>query len=341
MRKTLVALLLVLYGGLAPAAVTLREGHPQRHEVVRGDTLWDIAGRFLEQPWQWPQVWAINPQLRDPQRIYPGDVLNLVHLDGEPRIVLQRGESRGTVRLSPQVRHEPLGEAIPTIPLGRIASFLLDNRILDSAGPFERAPYILAGPDGRVLGGAGDRLYARGDVDAGVPRHGLFRRGKTYRDARSGELLGINLDGIGSAELLARDADIATLRLLRSRQEIRPGDRLLPGESRALSSTFVPSAPAQPVDGRILDVPRGVTQVGLLDVVTLDKGRRDGLDAGHVLAVYREGEMLRDRVSGERVKVPDERAGLLMVFRSYAKLSYGLILAAQRPLAVGDRVGNP
>jgi nucleoid-associated protein YgaU len=245
------------------------------------------------------------------------------------------------VRLSPQVRREALAEAIPTIPLGKINSFLLSNRIVDDAAELERAPYILAGNAERVVSGAGDRIYARGDFAAGPAVYGLFRRGKVYSDPKSGEVLGINLDDIGSAEVVAREDDIATLRLTRTTQEVRLADRLLPTEARQISSTFMPAAPVEAIDGLILDVPRGVTQVGLLDVVTLDKGRRDGLDEGHVLAVYKTGETVRDRVTGERVKVPDERAGLLMVFRSYDKLSYGLVLMAQRQLAVGDKIRNP
>lgn len=341
MRKTFVALLLLALGTAAQAEIRLREGHPQQYSVARGDTLWDISARFLQQPWQWPQVWAVNPQVRNPHLIYPGDVLNLVYLDGQPRIVLQRGESRGTVRLSPQVRREALAEAIPTIPLGKINSFLLSNRIVDDAAELERAPYILAGNAERVVSGAGDRIYARGDFAAGPAVYGLFRRGKVYSDPKSGEVLGINLDDIGSAEVVAQEDDIATLRLTRTTQEVRLADRLLPTEARQISSTFMPAAPVEAIDGLILDVPRGVTQVGLLDVVTLDKGRRDGLDEGHVLAVYKTGETVRDRVTGERIKVPDERAGLLMVFRSYDKLSYGLVLMAQRQLAVGDKIRNP
>lgn len=341
MRKTFVALLLLALGTAVQAEIRLREGHPQQYSVARGDTLWDISARFLQQPWQWPQVWAVNPQVRNPHLIYPGDVLNLVYLDGQPRIVLQRGESRGTVRLSPQVRREALAEAIPTIPLGKINSFLLSNRIVDDAAELERAPYILAGNAERVVSGAGDRIYARGDFAAGPAVYGLFRRGKVYSDPKSGEVLGINLDDIGSAEVVARKDDIATLRLTRTTQEVRLADRLLPTEARQISSTFMPAAPVEAIDGLILDVPRGVTQVGLLDVVTLDKGRRDGLDEGHVLAVYKTGETVRDRVTGERIKVPDERAGLLMVFRSYDKLSYGLVLMAQRQLAVGDKIRNP
>lgn len=341
MRKTLVALLLLAAGGLAQAEVQLRDGHPQNYTVVRGDTLWDISGKFLRQPWKWPEIWQANPQVQNPHLIYPGDVLSLVYVDGQPRIVLNRGESRGTIRLSPHVRSTPMAEAIPTIPLEKVNSFLLNNRIVDSDLELSQAPYIVAGNAERVVSGAGDRIYARGDFADGHQVYGLYRQGKTYTDPQTKEVLGINADDIATGEIVAEEGDIATLVLDRTTQEVRLGDRLLPTEERPVSSTFVPSEPAGEVDGLILDVPRGVTQIGQLDVVTLNKGRRDGLSEGNVLAVYKTGETVRDRITGESVKVPDERAGLLMVVRTYDKLSYGLVLNATRQLAVQDKIRNP
>jgi len=342
MRKSLLALLLLAAGGsLAQAEVQLRAGHPQSYTVVRGDTLWDISGKFLRAPWQWPQLWHVNPQIENPHLIYPGDVLSLVYIDGQPRLMLNRGASRGTIKLSPQIRRTPMIQAIPTIPLEKINSFLLSNRIVDDAAEFEGAPYVVAGNAERVVSGAGDRVYARGDFSAGEAAYGLFRQGKTYVDPETKEVLGINADDIGTGEVVAEEGDIATLVLRRSTQEVRIGDRLFATEERAVNSTFMPSEPASPIDGVILDVPRGVTQVGNFDVVTLNKGSRDGLAEGHVLAVYKTGETVRDRITGEPVKIPDERSGLLMVFRTYDKLSYGLILQATRSLAVSDKVRNP
>ncbi|GAB6388846.1 LysM peptidoglycan-binding domain-containing protein [Stutzerimonas marianensis] len=341
MRKSLLALLLVAVGGMAQAAVELKEGHPEQYTVVKGDTLWDISGRFLREPWKWPELWHANPQVENPHLIYPGDKLSLVYIDGQPRLTLNRGASRGTIKLSPTVRTTPMAEAISTIPLEAINSFLLSNRIVDTAEQFESAPYIVAGNAERVISGAGDRIYGRGAFDQQVGAYGVFRQGKTYVDPESGEFLGINADDIGSVELLEVEDDIATLRLTRVTQEARLGDRLFPNEERAVNSTFMPSEPKEKVEGLILDVPRGVTQIGQFDVVTLNKGARDGLEIGNVLAVYKTGETVRDRVTGENVKIPDERSGLLMVFRAYEKLSYGLVLQATRSLAVMDKVRNP
>ncbi|WP_341521943.1 LysM peptidoglycan-binding domain-containing protein [Pseudomonas sp. G.S.17] len=341
MRKSLLALLLLASTGLVQAQVQLREGHPERYTVVAGDTLWDISGKFLSEPWKWREIWRANPQIHDPDLIYPGDSLALVYIDGQPRIVLNRGESRGTIKLSPSIRSTPMVEAIPSIPLGAINAFLLSNRIVDDLAQFNEAPYIVAGNAERVLSGVGDRIYARGTVDPAHPVYGIFRKGKTYTDPVTDEVLGINADDIGGGEIIATEGDVSTLMLRRSNQEVRLGDRLFSSEERAINSSFLPSAPKTHIDGLILDVPRGVTQIGVFDVVTLDKGKRDGLEEGNVLAIFKTGEMVRDRITGEQVKVPDERSGLLMIFRAYDKLSYGLVLHASRSLAIMDKVRNP
>ncbi|MCQ9469275.1 LysM peptidoglycan-binding domain-containing protein [Pseudomonas alliivorans] len=341
MRKSLLALLLLTASGLVQAQVQLREGHPQTYTVATGDTLWDISGKFLREPWKWREIWRANPQVRDPDLIYPGDTLSLSYVDGQPRVTLNRGESRGTIKLSPRVRSTPMVEAIPSIPLGAINAFLISNRIVDNVEQFQQAPYIVAGNAERVLSGSGDRVYARGALDPAHTVYGIFRQGKVYTDPDTDEVLGINADDIGGGEVVATEGDVSTLMLQRSTQEVRLGDRLFASEERAINSTFMPSAPQAPVEGLILDVPRGVTQIGVMDVVTLNRGRRDGLTEGNVLAIYKTGERVRDRVTGESVKIPDERSGLLMVFRAYDKLSYALVLHANRSLAIMDKVRNP
>ena len=341
MRKSLLALLLLTASGLVQAQVQLREGHPQRYTVVAGDTLWDISGKFLNEPWKWREVWRANPQVRDPDLIYPGDSLSLVYIDGQPRVTLNRGESRGTIKLSPRVRSTPTVEAIPSIPLGAINAFLVSNRIIEDAEQFQTAPYIVAGNAERVLSGSGDRIYVRGTLDPAHTMYGIFRQGKIYTDPETEEVLGVNADDIGGGEIVATEGEVSTLVLQRSTQEVRLGDRLFSSEERAINSTFMPTAPQTAVEGLIIDVPRGVTQVGKYDVVTLNKGKRDGLAEGNVLAIYKTGETVRDRVTGESVKIPDERGGLLMVFRTYEKLSYGLVLQANQSMAIMDKVRNP
>ena len=341
MRKSLLALLLLAATGLVQAQVQLREGHPQRYTVVAGDTLWDISAKFLREPWKWKQIWRINPQVRDPDLIYPGDTLTLTYVDGQPQVTLNRGESRGTVKLSPTVRSTPMVEAVPSIPLGAINAFLISNRIVDTPEQFDQAPYVVAGNAERVLSGVGDRIYARGNLDPAHSVYGIFRQGKVYTDPVTDEILGINADDIGGGEVIAAEGDVSTLMLQRSNQEVRLGDRLFASEERPINSTFLPSEPQADIKGLIIDVPRGVTQIGVMDVVTVDRGKRDGLAEGNVLAIYKTGETVRDRITGEQVKIPDERSGLLMIFRTYEKLSYGLVLNANRSLAVLDKVQNP
>src|SRR5690606_31916845 len=226
----------------------------------------------------------------------------------------------------------PMAEAIQTIPLEAINAFLNAGRIMDDAEQLEAAPYVIGGEAESVVAGAGNRVYARGEVDPNINAYGLYRRGKTYTDPQTGEFLGIHAQEIGNAEVLSTERDIATLMVSRSRQEVRIGDRLLETEERAVSSTFFPSDPENDIDGLILDVPNGVTQIGQYDVVILNKGARDNLKEGNVLAIYKTGELVRDRIQNERVRLPDERAGLLMVFRVYDRMSYGIVLNAQRQL---------
>lgn len=339
MRKTLLALLL-LTSAAVQAQVQLKDGHPDNYTVVKGDTLWDISGKFLSKPWKWPEIWHANPQVANPHLIYPGDRLSLVYIDGQPRIMLDRGESRGTIKLSPKVRSTPMAEAIPTIPLEAINSFLLSNRIMNTAAEFADGPYVVAGNAERVVSGAGDRIYVRGEVEDDAI-YGIFRQGRTYVDPDTEEFLGINADDIGAGEIVAVEDEIGTMVLTRTTQEVRIADRLFPTEERAINSTFLPSEPKETINGLILDVPRGVSQIGQFDVVTINKGARDGLEIGNVLAVYKTGETVRDRLNGDSVKIPDERAGLLMIFRTYDKLSYGLVLYASRQLSVLDKVKNP
>ncbi|MFN3581898.1 MAG: LysM peptidoglycan-binding domain-containing protein [Pseudomonas sp.] len=342
MRKTLLGLLLLSMSFWVQAQESaFKEGHPERYQVVRGDTLWDIAGRFLNLPWKWPEIWHANPQISNPHLIYPGDMISLVYIDGQPRLMVDRGQGGGTIKLSPTVRSQPIAEAIPTIPLEAINAFLNAGRILDDPAILEAAPYVIGGEAESVIAGGGNRVYARGDVDEALQAYGIYRREKSYTDPDTGEFLGLHAQEIGNGRITATERDIATVDISRSRQEVRIGDRLLPTEERAVASTFFPSSPDQQVEGLILDVPNGVTQIGQYDVVLLNKGARDGLKEGSVLAIYKTGELVRDRIQNERVRLPDERAGLLMVFRAYDKMSYGIVLEASRQMAIMDKVRNP
>ncbi|MHA4964967.1 peptidoglycan-binding protein [Pseudomonas extremorientalis] len=217
-----------------------------------------------------------------------------------------------------------------------IQRFLLHNRILDSPQDLDSAPYIVAADAGRVLGGNGERVHARGNLDPSQPHYGIFRRGKVYTDPQTQELLGINADDIGTARFVTA-GDLTTLAVQRVTQEVRPGDRLLRAQSPVDPASLEVISTAPFIEGHIIDIPKGVTQIGVLDAVTLNKGRRDGLVEGQLLSVIKAGATVRDSLTGTPTRLPDERAGTLLVFRTYEKLSYGLILNASRPLAVMDR----
>ena len=217
-----------------------------------------------------------------------------------------------------------------------IQHFLLHNRIFDSPQDLDKAPYIIAAQGGRVLGANDERVFARGQLDPAQPSYGIFRRGKAYTDPHTQELLGINADDIGTARFVLADS-LTTLAVQRVTQEIRPGDRLLRAEPPVALASLEAGKPAPLITGHIIDIPKGVTQIGVLDAVTLNKGRRDGLVEGQLLTVIKAGATVRDALSGMPTPLPDERAGTLLVFRTYEKLSYALVLSVSRSLAVQDR----
>jgi len=271
-----------------------------------------------------------------PHLIYPGDIISLVYIDGKPRLMLERSRN---VKLSPDVKVLPHAEAIPTLPLDVVDNFLSRNRVV-SEEELEGAPYVVAGHEKRILTGFNDNFYARGEFDQ-TPSYGLYRKGDPYVDPETGEVLGIRAQDIGSAKVKTVDGDIATLLATRVEEEIRIGERLLPHEEQRLNSTFFPSGPEGEINGVIMAVEGGITQVGHLDVVAINRGEREGLKVGNVLAIFKRGETVTDRVADEPITLPNERAGLLMVFRTFEKMSYGLVLDAERPLAVNDLVQNP
>jgi len=354
MKKIVAALLgCWLWAIVAIAAdAQFRDGAPETYTVKEGDTLWGISSMFLSDPWKWPEIWSANPQIENPHLIYPGDVLSLVYVDGVPRLTLQRNGltiSSGAVaaaapstggrdvKLVPQIRAIPHEEAIPAIPLDAVNSFLARTRVVQS-GELEAAPYVLAGHERRLVAGKGDDFYVRGALSAGVDFYGIYRQGEPYVDEASKEVLGIKAQDIGSGQLKNDNGDVATFLATRSEQEIRIGDRLLVHEERRLDPSFFPRPPEQEVAGRIIDVEGGVSQVGTLNVVAINQGEREGLQIGNLLAIYKKGETIRDRITGENVTLPSERAGLLMVFRTFEKMSFGLVLTADRPLAIRDEV---
>lgn len=342
MRKqglTIYLLLFCLCFSASLRALEVRDDAPQTYVVKRGDTLWGISGMYLEKPWLWPELWDVNPQIDNPHLIYPGDELYLTWVDGQPRLQLRRGRD---VKLHPEMRISELDLAIPAIPLDEVGPFLKRHRIVD-AGALNGAPYVVAGDQGHLLSAPGDRMFGRGEFVSGERAYGIFRPGEAYRDPLTGELLGYQARDIGNARLLSSASDsVVELEVTRVTEEVRIEDRLLPEEERILAATFHPRAPRQPVEnGFMIAVDGGVSQIGPGHIVVLNLGEREGLEPGNVLAIYQDGGSVYDRVAQENVRLPDTRAGLLMVFEVFERASYALVLKSSRPLRILDRVEEP
>ena len=359
---------------VAAAGVPLAElapNAPDTYTVKSGDTLWGISGMYLRSPWRWPELWGMNmDQVRNPHRIYPGQILYLEKVDGLARLRIGQppaGAALDTVRVSPRTRFAGLVDtSIPTLPPHIIEPFLNEAILVSDADTLENAPRIVAVPEDRVLITQGDRAYARGM--SGVPLverdprvadyFRVFRNATPLRDPGTRQVLGYEAKYLGSAELVRSEGvkDVssgtqtasmlvpATIDITRAKEEIRVGDRLLPEPPRALYS-YVPRAPAQAVDGTIVSVyGDAVAMAGQSQVVVINKGLADGVEMGHVLAIQKAGRRIVDRSKdGERaqLQLPDERNGLMMVFRSFDRLSYALVLDVTDVVRVGDRVSNP
>ena len=343
---------LLLMAGLAQAdEIELAPGHPERYTVARGDTLWDIAGKFLARPWQWPEIWRDNRQIADPHWIYPGDELALTVEGGRPRLQVASRQpaaeaeveaAGGDLRLSPVVRASPLDRGIPSLPLSAIQQFLVEPKVAE-ADTLEQAPYIVAMADEHVVVGRGDKVYVRGLVDRQTPGFMVFRAGQPYADADTGEVLGYEALYVASAEAQAF-TDPATLRITKSFREAIIGDRILPIETEKVQMRYPPHPPARPVFGHIISVVDGVSQIGQWNVVVIDRGAADGIETGTVLEVRQSGARQRDIISpaaDEWIELPAEKEGLLMVFRPYQRVSFALVMNAVRAIHLNDAVTNP
>ncbi len=399
MRKAIISLILLMTP-LAPApalgadASALQEGAPDQYIVVPGDTLWGISGRFLKDTWRWPELWRMNQeQLRNPHRIYPGDVIVLDRSGAEVQLRLLKADDpaavaaaaaaappRDTVKLSPRVRAEPLADkAIPAIPPSAIEPFL-SRPLVVGQDELDSAPFVLATQENRLAIGAGSVAYAEGLGSDKGDVWQVFRRGDALIDPETDEILGYQATYLGDARVIRRGTP-ATIEITKSAQEIYAGDRLLPAAKEMPTFSYVPRAPWKPVRGRIMSTYASLGETGPLGIVALSKGSKDGLEVGHVLAIYRSQTTLRygtrmaplygrEGLSGsdsprayyseeitprdaplyergrritaeDAAKLPDERFGLVMVFRTFDRAAFGLVMQASRPVAVNDVVTNP
>lgn len=388
-RKIIIFLALLLIGSPVLAdEVQVRGDHPGTYTVRKGDTLWDIAGQFLTRPWQWPEIWQTNPQIENPHLIYPGDVIALTYKDGRP--ILGFAGNR-LVRLSPTIRETRHEDAVQPIPLDAIQQFLSRPRVVteDELG---RAAYIVGSQDEHLTFGSGNRVYARSLGEPQTNKFSIYRQGGAYVDPDSNQVLGYQAEHIGDA-LAERFGDPATLHIVKANKEVMKGDRLLPQELDEIPE-FVPHAPGGDVQGKIISVLNGVSQIGQHQVVVLNRGDSAGLEPGHVLAIYQRGEVIEDTIGSDvaaraqaeanlraehenpsavgrmmqsivnelqaadramrdfvgtpvdggssvLVELPAERAGELMVFRTFDNVSYALVMNTQRAIHINDQVTNP
>ncbi len=362
----------VAEGGVALSE--LAPNAPDSYTVKRGDTLWAISGLFLKSAWRWPELWGMNLQdIRNPHRIYPGQQLFLEKSGGRARLTTRQaagGIPTDTVKISPRTRSETLADqSIPTLATSVIEPFLAEAMIVDEA-LFATAPRIVATQEGRVLLTRGDRAYARGVYGSGINGtplstekgspldYRVFRNATPLKDPTTQQILGYEAQYVGRAELVrgesiaqvaGKDGKLqdetvpATIDIVAAKEEMRVGDRLSVEPPRELSN-YVPRAPASPVSGQIVSVYGNAVAIAAENqVVVINRGTKDGLERGHVMAVLTDGARLRDKTDSSRtaIKLPNERNGLMMVFKTYENVSYALILQVTDGVRVGDRFANP
>ena len=344
------------------APILIVRDYPERHVVVKGDTLWAIAKKFLKDPWLWPSVWHINPSIRNPHLIYPGDVIVMYIVDGKPYITLdgQAGVTPAAttvvdkkiktpglkvVKLSPSSRTSNIHKAISTIPINEIGPFLERPRLVTEE-LIENAPYIISSYEGHLISSSGNRIYVR-NLTNPVSHYNIIRPGKEYVDPESGEVLGYEAIHLANAKLLRAEKDDdkpATLVLTQSYREVLNNDILIESEEHDQMFQFTPRSPEEKVNGQIMSVFNGVSQIGQYMIVVLNRGEDDGLFPGHVLAIMAKGEETKDSrrfFMFNEVDLPNERAGVMMVFKTYKKISYALVMEAYRSMHINDHFENP
>jgi hypothetical protein len=373
----------------AKRPLAIADNAPNSYTVVKGDTLWGISGKFLKEPWRWPEIWNMNrSQIKDPHWIYPGDVIKLTYdANGNPRLSIGANSTGGTVKLSPQIRTEKIAQAIPSIPAKVIGPFLTVPLVIDE-GALQDAPRIVATEDERVIVGAGNRAYAAGIREEQGLKWQVFRPGKALKDPTTQEILGYEAIYLGDARVsrFGKSAQVegtpipegTSIEIIKSTQEIGRGDRLTPTVEAAVPS-YSPRSPEKQVKGSVVSILGGVDESAQYSIIVVGLGKRDGMEVGHVLATSQLGQVVStdDVVAGARnesvvssffkqvgedlanidkeyrqddkpkstippqVKLPDERNGLVFVFRTFEKVSYALVMSSKRTVKVGDVVQTP
>ncbi|MBC7751757.1 MAG: LysM peptidoglycan-binding domain-containing protein [Candidatus Saccharibacteria bacterium] len=334
---------------------SVRADAPNTYIVKKGDTLWDISGKFLKDPWRWKDIWAVNPQVKNPHWIYPGDHLILCNIKGRTVIGVDQGDgcvgverrmsgsvtNLDTVRLQPQIHVDALDVAVPAVSLNSIKSWLIDGTVVDGS-TLKKAPYVLAGHDRHVLAAAGDAVYVRGGILVVGDSYGIYRAGDAYVDPETKEVLGYEARLIARGTATALDKDVSTMELTESlQQEVRQGDKILTEEVNNYPGIFYPTNSENVAPGRLLRVLDGIDSAAINSTIAINRGTRENVQVGQVFAIYRRGALVQDRHDGQLVRLPSERAGLAMVFRTFNKLSYAIVLEAKGAIKTGDELRPP
>lgn len=341
----------------------LRPDAPVEYTIVRGDTLWGVAGRYLNKPWMWTSIWEANPQIGNPHLIFPGDKLVLEYLNGRPTILFNQngiasngGEpqltaaatldkngnaaylySNSRAKLSPVIRMESLNTAIPTIRGDSIRQFLIQPLVVDSQ-TLETAPYVVANRDNRLISSVGSQIYARGQMDRQQTDYGIYRKSDELRDPETGELLGHAVTHVGDAKLLTL-GDPSTLLITDNKMETTTGDILLASSMNEITHQYEPKLPKLNGTGRIISLFNAITQTSRDQIVVLNVGKSANIQQGDVLAVESNGTHVIDNITkskSKHVKLPNTRTGVVMVFKTFDKVSYALVMESTRPVMIND-----
>ncbi len=325
--------------GIDRTVIPMSPDAPSRYVVQPGDTLWDISAKFLTDPWYWPEIWHINPQVANPHLIYPGDELALTWVDGRPQVTIASG---GATRLSPRVRANPLTDAVRAIPYDRVAAFMSRPSVL-SAEQVKGAPYVAYGRDDRLISAVGNDIYVRRLSNGQVgSRYSIYHVADPLKDPEDGDVLGYQGVYTGEANV-RRLGDPSTAVVVDSARETLEGDILVPSAADA-KMDFIPRPPKSNVNGTIMSVIDDRTVVAQYDIIIINRGSRHGLEPGNVLTIWQAGEKVRDvtdHAVSRTMTTPEERKGVFMVFKTYDRLSYGLALQSDREIHVGDAVRSP
>ena len=324
------------------APLELAPNAPERYTIVRGDTLWDISGKYLKSPWRWPELWRMNKEdIRNPHLIYPGQVLVLEYdADGKPRLRIEGSGNPRDVKVEPRIYVEPHKKAIASIPYDLIRPYLERPLVMDRE-QLDSLPRIVSAENDRIALGAGDKIFATGIPSGGKQVWHSYRQGRALMETGSREVLGYEAIYTGSARMLV-PGEPATLQLTRSAQEVSRGDKLIPEVEPSIIA-YMPRAPEQAISGQILTIYGTVGHAGRYSVVSFSRGARDGVEVGHVFNLMTAGRNVDERFDGIKrtYRTPDQQTGLIFVFQVFDRVSYGLIMAADDPIRIGDIVASP